>query len=219
MYFSGHMIDNYSSHCSSLDVSRISEIIESFEDSNDTPQFKDKDTVKIAALVTSKKTKVTKNGETMAFLTVEDKYAEIEVIVFAKNYQKLSQLLYNENALYIVGNISQEDEGGPRILLSDAKQLMSNAEYSSLEKERASAPQKTAPAPEKRFFVKIDNAQDKRIDLIYRLAAFNKGDVPVVLFRADTRTSVIMKSIKLINNEKVFNRLCEIFGEQNVILK
>ena len=219
MYFSGHMIDNYSSHCASLDVSRISEIIESFEDSNDTPQFKDKDTVKIAALVTSKKTKVTKNGETMAFLTVEDKYAEIEVIVFAKNYQKLSQLLYNENALYIVGNISQEDEGGPRILLSDAKQLMSNAEYSSLEKERASAPQKTAPATEKRFFVKIDNAQDKRIDLIYRLAAFNKGDVPVVLFRADTRTSVIMKSIKLINNEKVFNRLCEIFGEQNVILK
>ena len=69
------------------------------------------------------------------------------------------------------------------------------------------------------IYIKVENRADKRIDLIYRLAAFNKGDSQVALFFADTRSSVIMKDVKLADNEKVFSRLCEIFGKDNVIFK
>ena len=131
MYFSGHMADNYSRHIASLGVDKISEILEDFSDDIQiaAPKYKDKSAVKVAGIITAKKTKVTKNGSTMAYLTLEDKLAEIEVVVFAKQYSAMYSELYVDNAVCIQGNISAEEGEDPQILLSSVEKLTPNSQF------------------------------------------------------------------------------------------
>ena len=127
MYFSGHMIDNYSEHIKSLGVIKISELIASNEDAS--TKYKERDRVKIAGIITAKKIKVIKNGDSMAFIKLEDRYGEIEVIVFSKQYSRFASELFNENAVVIDGTISYEDGDDAKILMTALEVLKSNSEF------------------------------------------------------------------------------------------
>ncbi len=214
MYFSGHMIDNYSHHISKLGVDKISDILDAFSEDSPTAEtgYKDRDAVKIAGIITAKKTKVTKNGSTMAFITVEDRFAEIEVIVFTKQYSMLSSELFVDNAVFINGNISAEDGEDPAIILSKAESLSPN--YESYNTDQSSyAPSKTL------IYIRVNNQKDERIPLIYRISALNFGDAQIVIFDDSTRKCLAMKNITVDPSEKVINKLKDIFGSGNVVLK
>lgn len=243
MYFSGHLIDSYSEHISEFRTDSIAAIIDDLdpETSSDTPTYRDKSEVRIAGLITAKKTKVTKNGETMAFLTVEDRVAEIEVVVFAKHYARLSSILNVDAAVIIIGNISQEDDDAPRILLSSAEELRQNGivktpsaaetemqdggtvNASSVGKPEgvAGAVNTSAPAgkPEPRLFIKVDGTADPRISIIYRTAQFNRGTTQVIIYDMREKKYSVMKGITLDPSEKVLKKLGDAFGTDSVILK
>ena len=212
MYFSGHMVDNYSRHISVLGVDRISDILDDFSEETvvTNPKYKDKSAVKIAGIITARKTKVTKNGSTMAYLTIEDRFAEIEVIVFAKQYTAYYSELYVDNALCIQGNISAEEGEEPKILLSSAEKLVSNSNYVE-EKEEHSK--------KNVLYIRVPNQKDERIPLIYRISALNRGQTQIVLFDDSTRKSLAMKNILIDPTEKVINKLRDIFGQNDVILR
>ena len=214
MYFSGHMVDNYSEHIENIGADKISNILDAFADEDAVDiQYKDKSEVKIAGIITSKRTKVTKNGMTMAFITLEDRYAEIEVIVFARQYSELQDEIFVDNAVVIEGNISREEGEEPRILLSRAYPLTQNGMFTPLKTKE------NAVAKEARLFIRIPSTSDKRIDLIYRVCALNRGKTAVVLFDESTRKYSYLKGIFVNPNEKVTDKLKEIFGSTNVILK
>jgi len=208
MYFSGHMIDNYTEHIAELKTDNITDIIEQLSEdyvSDTPPKYTDKAQVTVAGLITSKKTKVTKNGETMAFVTLEDRFAEIEVIVFAKYYKTFASLLDIDRAVAITGNASAEDGEAPRILLSSAEELRSNGE-------------KKEAAP-RRLYIKVKGLDDKRIQFIYRVAMLSRGDTQVVLFDEGTRKYSAMKGVAVNPTEKTLERFYESFSRENVILK
>ncbi len=217
MYFSGHMLDNYSKHAKTFDADKISEIIDDLAEDNPNPgtRYHDRMEVRIAGFITAKKTKVTKNGDTMAFITVEDKYAEIEVIVFAKAYSKFAKDIFVDNAVAITGNISAEDGEEPRILLSGLEILLTDQEYGA---SSASSATNDTSTPG-RIYVKIKAADDPRLNVIYRVAQFNRGNVQIVVYDATTKKYSAMKNITTVANEKVLSKLRETFGEENVIFK
>ncbi len=210
MYFSGHMIDNYSKHIASVSPDKISEILEDATEENaSTGRYKDKSQVKIAGIITSKRTKVTKSGDVMAFLVLEDRFAEIEVIVFAKSYKKYSDILTEEAAVLISGNVSTEEGEAAKILLSEASLLQSDAESSQLRKENV----------EPIIYIKVSSLSDSRIANIQRIAALNRGSAKIVLFDESTKKYSAMKLVSIDPSEKVISRLYSIFSEQNVIIK
>ena len=213
MYFSGHLIDNYSRHLSTLGVDKISDIIDSFSEEGSEAIFKDKDNVKIAGIITSKKTKVTKNGATMAFLTVEDKYAEIGIIAFAKQYQKYSDELYVDNAICVSGTVSDREGEAPEILVSEVTPLRSNDEA-----QDAASIKADSPAPQ-RLFIKVKSLDDERINVIYRMAALNEGRTQIVLFDETQRKYSALKNIFIAPTERVLSKLCAVFGDGGVVLK
>ena len=212
MYFSGHMIDNYSRHVSSLTVDNIAEIIEDStaepgEKAN--PKYKDRTEVTVAAIINDKKTKVTKSGDTMAYLTVEDRFSEIGVVVFARQYKQFSDMFAPEKAVLISGTLSVDEGEGPRILLSTAALLKSNSEYT----------ESVAPKTEPRLYVKVSSLSDPRINNIYRIAALNRGDVKVILYDESTKKYSMVKDVSLQASEKVISRLGSVFSPECVILK
>ncbi len=220
MYFSGHMIDDYTEALKSYKVDRISDILDDLdeENGNANPKYKDKSFVTVAGIITAKKTKVTKNGNTMAFITCEDKYGEIEVVIFAKNYQLISDEVYVDNAVVIEGNISSEEGEDPRILLSGFKPLSSNHDF-KVEEERLLREKKELGGAARKLYIKITSASDPRIDVIYRTAQFNRGDIPVIVYDESTKKYSQIRNLSLVASEKVMTTLRLHFGDENVVLK
>ena len=217
MYFSGHMIDNYSKHLSSLSVDRISDLVEALSDdaqTDESSKYRDRAPASIAGIITARRTKLVKNGDTMAFLTVEDRYGEIEVIVFARQYKQYADTLAADAAVYIKGTLSTEEGEAPKLLLSEAESLVDNQEYS------VSSPGTVKrEVAERRVFIKVQSLADKRIDLIYRIATLNAGRSPVVLYDESTKKYSAIKGVALDPSDKVIARLSSIFSPQSVVVK
>ncbi len=216
MYFSGHMIDGYSKAIEHIKPDKISEIINDLDENspNPSPKYKDRMQVKIAGIISEKRTKVTKNGDTMAFIKLEDRVSEIEVIVFARQYSNFSEELFEENAVVISGSISQEDNEAPRILLSDIKPLSPNGIATEQRQEHSNT-----ASVQKRIYIKVPSLADEKVKLIYRVAAFNKGDVQIALFDEGTRKYSVMRDVTVAATEKALGKLADIFGDGNVVLK
>ena len=212
MYFSGHMADNFSEHIKNLSTDSINEIIEELSEEHipdGKSKYTDKCKVKIAGIVASKSTKVTKNGDTMAFITLEDKLSEIEVIVFPRQYREFSGYLEAERAICVTGNISAEDSDSPRIILESLSPLIPNSEFDCKESKENIT----------KVYIKVKDLSDGRIDRIYRIAALNRGDSPVVVFDESKRKYSVMKDVKLDPSERVISKLSEIFSSDNVVVK
>ena len=214
MYFSGHMVDNYSHHIAKLSVDRISDILNDFSDDQPVAEqkYKDKSSVKISGIITSKKTKVTKNGATMAFITLEDRFAEIEVVVFAKYYSQYASELFVDNAVLIQGNVSADAGEEVSILLSSVESLMPNSDF--IKNDSAQNEKKSGMV-----YIRVENQKDERIPLIYRVSALNPGTTQVVIFDDSTRKCLAMKNIFVDPSEKVMKKLKDIFGSSDVVLK
>ena len=219
MYFSGHMTDNFSKHIAASEVDRISDILSDFSDDGDNGEttYKDKSKVRIAGIITSKKTKIIKNGSTMAFLCVDDKYAEIEVIVFARQYQEFADLLHEEDAVLIEGNISEDEENGAKIILSSAASLISNSEYDSkMQKESA---RKEDEQKKPRLFVRVRGLNDKGLEKLYRISLLYRGETEVVIYDSLSGKYSVSKDMKINPTPDVIGKIASIFSSENVIFK
>ncbi len=214
MYFSGHMADNYKDHIDSISPDKISDIIEdlSMDSFKENTRYADKQHVKIAGIITDKKTKTRKNGDTLAFITLDDKYGEITVVVFTKQYARFSADLFLENAVVIEGSISVGDGEEPEILLSNMYPLKSNSEFHG-EKENFTEKRK------KRIYIKVETLSDKRLPSVTRMAMLNPGKTEIAVFDSSHGKYSIIKDVCIDANEKVVIRLKSIFGEGNVVLK
>jgi DNA polymerase-3 subunit alpha len=189
----------------------VTDILADFGDDadSDVAVYHDKDQVKIAGIITAKKTKITKNGTTMAFLRVDDKYSECEVIVFAKQYAEFASILAEDSAVLIEANISEDEENGAKLLLSSAKPLLSNAEYA-----------KTGKAVKKpRLYIKLTDLSDPRLDKLYRCATLNPGDAEIVVYDAKNGRYSVLKGFSINPSETVIARLSSIFSPDSVIFK
>lgn len=54
-------------------------------------------------MITAKTVKLTKNGQQMAFVTLEDMVGSVEVIVFPRDYESKKQLLNEDAKVFISG--------------------------------------------------------------------------------------------------------------------
>ncbi|MBQ9658664.1 MAG: DNA polymerase III subunit alpha [Clostridia bacterium] len=78
---------------------------------NNGPKFQDGQIVKIAGIITSIKKKYTKNNKIMAFVTIEDLYGQVELIIFENAYLSAQNSLIEENIILVEGRLSiREDE-------------------------------------------------------------------------------------------------------------
>ncbi len=217
MYFSGHMIDNFSEHIKTFKTDAVADILEDTSEENEDPdpKYKDRQSVCVAGIITAKKTKTVKNGDTMAFIKIEDRSGEMEVIVFARQYPKFSSELFLENAVVIEGTLSVEEGEDAKILLSSLVPLVANDD---LEKTRTE-PVKASPAQPARIFIKVSGISERVTASLTRLSLLTPGSVQVVLFDASTGKYQAAKDIKVAATDDVMARLKSIFGEQNVVFK
>ena len=205
-----------------MTLANISDIANaSSEDGELKEKYHDSAKVCIAGIITAKRTKTLKNGDVMAFITVEDRIGEIDVIVFAKQYAKISSELNEENAVIIEGRVSEEDGEPNKIILSSLSPLLSNAAFKK-EKEAATKDNSQAVINDEskiRVFIKMDSLSDEKVTPIYRLANLNPGRASIVIFDSRERKYVAVKHVTISPKPDVVERLKRVFGDENVVVK
>lgn len=101
-----------------------------------TPKI-DGQKVTIGGLVTTMRTIVTKSGSKMAFVGLEDKTGEGEVIVFPKLYEQLSEVLKQDAVIKVTGKISARDRDGnigdEAKMIADEINIVTDKELASYE--------------------------------------------------------------------------------------
>lgn len=110
LYISAHPLDNFSAFFEEQTIPLMS-----LSPSIDGQQ------ITIGGLVTTMRTIVTKSGTKMAFVGIEDKTGEAEVIVFPKLYTLLSDSLKTDVVVKVTGKISARDRDGN--MTTDAKMI------------------------------------------------------------------------------------------------
>ena len=152
MFFSGQLLDDYCLCVNALDPRLISEIVPT-EDTADAANAEDgehvasllpdRTKVKLAGIVTSVTVKMTKKEERMAFFTLEDAGGAIECLAFPKVYEQSGDLIRQDSALFVEGNVSVRDEESPKILVSTLGLLVDNDHFSQAKAQ--AAPPKPTP--------------------------------------------------------------------------
>ena len=89
-------------------------------------EYKDGQFVKYAGIITSVKKKYTKNNTIMAFVTVEDLYGTVEIIVFENCYQDSSKYLVEESIVMVEGRLSIREDDEPKIVARTIKPFGDN---------------------------------------------------------------------------------------------
>lgn len=234
--FSGHILDYYTKHTGMLHITEIHEILISFEENNG--QFNEKQVVTIAGFVSKRLIKQTKNDETMAFITVEDRYAEIELVVFPKIFGEFSSFLGYDNVLAITGEISLREEELPKILVRGIVPLQNNDIYKKEDHPpvravkpeaviRSSRPESGSGSAvpvevkpkEKKLYLRFDRISGVVFDRVVNLIEILEGDTPVVFYDQSKSQYIKFNGAGADVSGILIDELEQILGRENVILK
>ncbi len=218
MYFSGHMIDGYSKHAESLATVGIAELI-------DNEELTERQNVTVCGIISAVTIKNTRKNEKMAFITVEDRYGEIECLVFPTKHTEYRHILVQDAAVCIVGNISLKEDEAPKILVNTITELIENSSFRPAEQKK-SPEQRREPAAESSLAkAKVSKIYLRVADLecVQYLKAKNivdifDGDVSVIFY--DQSTSRYLNyphGIAL--SDYILSELREILGEANVVAR
>ena len=79
----------------------------------------DKKQVKIGGIVTNLNVRLTKKKETMAIFELEDLFGSVEAMVFPKAYERVRDMLTEDNLVFVSGRVSTEDEENSKIIVED----------------------------------------------------------------------------------------------------
>ena len=204
MYFSGHVLNEYKAHIASLSAARIADIL-AIANEDGEPLYRDKQTVTVAGIVTKKTVKTTKNGDSMAFVTVEDRTGEIEVVVFARQYLGSAGILVTESPVVVRGTVSVRDEERPKILMNSCERLLTDTEFA-------------ADKP-KTLYLRV--ASTNTPAAVQALAELRRapGDRPVVLYDLSQSRYVRLADCKVYISDSLCGTLAALLGKDNVVVK
>ena len=110
IYVSGHPLERYAKTAERMGAVSSADIAQAANPAeNELPALREKQTVTVLGLVASKKATVSKNGQKMAFVTIEDEYGSVEAIVFPKLYETLNAVLEIGKVAAVTGELSFKD--------------------------------------------------------------------------------------------------------------
>ena len=117
LYLSAHPLDNYDTY-----LREQTNPIKSINSDQDGAL------ATVGGLINKNRTLITKSGTKMAFMTIEDKAGEIEVVIFPKTFEKMPQNIDPSDVVLIKGRVSGKDKEGNKLsdpsIVADSVQII-----------------------------------------------------------------------------------------------
>lgn len=221
-YFSGHILDGYKKHSKVLEPVEIAEITASYsddgEDDNEPVSAYENKKVTVCGMLTRFNVKTTKKGDDMAFMTVEDRYGEIEVILFPKVYEKYRGYISSTEPMFITGTVSKRVEEDAKLLCDTVYPLIPDDKYKDIT-ENTVKTSSTAPKKNK-IYVRVPSVNKEVypvIDRVLALAAIYESETAkdkFIIYAEDEKKYHDPLTVEITDGlRKTLVKLC---GEDNV---
>ncbi len=215
MYFSGHPMDDYRAHAAVLRAVSIGEILAFEEEEN--ASFTDHQRLTVAGIITERVNKQTRAGAAMAFVTLEDRAGEMELVVFPKVLEKYSYFLTPDVPIAAYGELSLTEDAPPKLLVNRIDLLQAND--TPEQKAAPVEPKKEAPSAPKTLYLKVASLECDLCRRAMSLIEIFEGTTRVVLYNAETK-----KYVKAVGRDTsiqpvMFAYLKTLLGNDAVVLK
>ena len=201
IYLSGHPMDDYRHLLRNTRVVPIAQLMDS------ESGYADDQIVSVAGVIQSTKMKTTRNNSMMAYITLEDDTAAMEMLCFSNVLNQYGGYLRENVPVVITGRLSFREDKDPQIVINRVRAMTDFA-------EEAQQPKQTAQ--EKTLYLKLPTEQGPLFSKIKAILNMFPGDSPVVVYFADTK---LRRGSKCSPQASMLEELVRLLGKENVVLK
>ena len=206
IYISGHPMDAYRQKLKNTSVVPIGALLA------EESQFRDEQIVSIAGIIQTVKTKLTRSNSTMAYVTMEDDTASIEMIAFSGVLNEYGGYLKENTPVVVVGKLSLRDDKEPQVIVNRVRLI---SDYTESAPRREEQPAQEIPQGST-LYLRLPNEDCREFRKIKAIVNMFPGDGQVIVFFADTRKRM---GVRCMLHGSMIGELMRLLGEENVILK
>ena len=206
IYISGHPMDAYRQKLKNTSVVPIGALL------TEESQFRDEQIVSIAGIIQTVKTKLTRSNSTMAYVTMEDDTASIEMIAFSGVLNEYGGYLKENTPVVVVGKLSLRDDKEPQVIVNRVRLI---SDYTESAPRREEEPAQEIPQGST-LYLRLPNEDCREFRKIKAIVNMFPGDGQVIVFFADTRKRM---GVRCMLHGSMIGELKRLLGEENVILK
>jgi len=212
LYLSGHPMDEYREMAKRHGAARIGDILTGVTGEGGSARYKDEQRVAIVGIISSYKTKTTRNNSLMAYITLEDDTGDIELLTFSRTLDQDGAYIAENNPVVVRGKISVRDEKDPQILVDQIRPV------SALETENLPSIATAARAAEKqkKLYVRLPNADHPAYAKIRLILTMFPGEEQMVLYLKSEEKRL---SARCVIHPALVEELQEMLGTENVVVK
>ena len=192
IYLSGHPMDDYRHLLKGTHVVPIGTLM----DEENT--YQDDQIVSIAGVVQTVKMKTTRNNSMMAYVTLEDDTASIEMLAFSNVLNQYGGYLKENQPVVITGRISMRDDKEPQLVINRARPMS----------DFANQPQT--------LYLRLPGEEGGIFDQIRAILGMYPGDNPVVVYFENTKKR---RGSKCSLDGRMLDELVHALGKENVVVK
>ena len=207
IYISGHPMDDYRPFLKNTHVVRIGALME--EDC----RFEDDQIISVAGIVQTVKMKTTRSNSMMAYVTVEDDTAALEMLAFSNVLNQYGGYLRENSPVVITGRLSLREDKDPQIVINRARPISDYANGSAAVEQESSVPAKPKHGT---LYLRLPGEDEKLYPKVRAMLNMFPGDSGVVLYFADTKQR---RGTRCVLMESLLRELKNLLGEENVVLK
>ncbi len=207
IYISGHPMDDYRPYLRNTHVVHIGKLMD------EESQFEDDQIVSVAGIVQSVKMKTTRNNSMMAYVTVEDDTAAIEMLAFSNVLSQYGGYLRENSPVVVTGRLSVRDDKEPQIVINRARPI---SDYANEKLSPEDPVQKAATPKNGTLYLRLPSEDKKLYPKIRAMLNMFPGESTVVLYFADTKQR---RGTRCVLMDSLLRELKKVLGEGNVVLK
>ena len=204
IYLSGHPMDDYRAFLKNTHVVPIGDLM------GEECHYQDDQIVSVAGVVQAVKMKTTRNNSMMAYVTLEDDTASIEMLVFSNALNQYGGYLRENEPVVITGRFSARDDKEPQIVVNRARPMSDYA-------QGAVVPEDSSPVIETgTLYLRLPNEDQPLFGKIKAILNMFPGNNTVVVYFADTG---VRRGSSCSLYRTMLQELKNVLGEENVVLK
>ena len=208
IYLSGHPMDDYRKFLKNTHVLPIASLM------GEECPVRDEQIVSVAGIVQAVKMKSTRNNSMMAYVTVEDDTASMEMLAFSNVLSQYGGYLKENEPVVITGRLSLRDDKDPQIVINRARPM---SDYAQEQRQIQPQPQQTKPQLlSGKLYLKVASETAPEYRKVKAILNMFPGSSEAVLYFADTK---LRRGTRCALAEDMLLELNNLLGNENVVVK
>ena len=215
LYLSGHPMDEYREQVRRVGAVPIGALMADFAQNEEPHRFADGQIVTIAGVISSVRTRTTKNNSLMSYVVLEDDSGSMELIVFQKTLDACGPFIQENATVLARGRISVRDEKEPQ-LMADSIRPISELGKTPEASPSGNAPAATQTGAEQKLYVRLPSREDPAMRHIELVLKMFPGNAQMILWCEKEKKRI---GAKCLLHQALLDELKETLGQENVVLK